>query len=863
MHSVQETIKTYSSSYRRLMTDKAYARQQQLPSKTFFLEDGSVLALPRDDGDSRYPYGEGGFNFWTYGSGYMHCNEGLFSPFLRAAEGQEPKIAFFLQFKEEGSTRRDVVPILGVPVVDSHRQAKRYTVFSPSATYYFCEVDGVLAALRVFVDRESRVCFTLHVDGKAGDDTTLEAGYYLNPFVKNALVENSVDRWFRQVAYEADEGLGTFVVKAYEEQDRRGMAPNIGAFRLAVTQGVVTDHQVTTSRYDFVGGSRRSLHNPLALIEGKFTKGLKACAFTETAIMGGILSLKTEEPLRVDGVFSYCFDEATLGEMVLTRVDGAAMDKALKAMADHEKVKGQDLSMTFEGDGAVAGDLLTPFMKQVMKQVSFCSSIKGYIQLSSFSLIGVRDIFQALEGVLYYEKDLARAKMLEALNFVTKEGRCPRQYILPKEKGQTHAMDLRPFIDQGVWVLSAIVTYLRYTKDYDFLRVPVGYYEFLDEEKHLARQAEGEGMVLTHMLAIMDYLLANQDLGHTECIYALYGDWNDALDGLGRSASPDKAYGTGVSVMATLQVYQNLEEMIELLTLLIEKNLFIDQGQMGQYKAAKERMAKGLLKYAVVAEGDQKKILHGWGDGRSYLVGSFKDPDGLSRDGLTAGAFWAMTGMLSHDPSLKQVILESFDRLEGKYGLKTFHPHFDMGTEGVGRIPNLPAGTAENGATYIHASLFGVMALFAMGESEKAWQELTKLLPFTHQRISCSPFVMPNSYSFNEAFNIDGESMADWQTGSSNVLLKLMLKYVIGFNPGYKGLTIQPAAYCPFERLSGRLVYQGRQIEVIYHREGVGRTFEVNGRCYEGKWDSALDTSTLWLPDDALPEGDVTIIVRS
>ncbi len=32
------------------------------------------------------------------------------------------------------------------------------------------------------------------------------------------------------------------------------------------------------------------------------------------------------------------------------------------------------------------------------------------------------------------------------------------------------------------------------------------------------------------------------DLAATGCVLALYGDWNDALDGLGVSESPDREY---------------------------------------------------------------------------------------------------------------------------------------------------------------------------------------------------------------------------------------------------------------------------------------------------------------------------------
>ena len=50
----------------------------------------------------------------------------------------------------------------------------------------------------------------------------------------------------------------------------------------------------------------------------------------------------------------------------------------------------------------------------------------------------------------------------------------------------------------------------------------------------------------------------------TNCLRILYGDWNDALDGLGKTNEPDKIYGTGVSVMASLHFYQNLYEISDI-----------------------------------------------------------------------------------------------------------------------------------------------------------------------------------------------------------------------------------------------------------------------------------------------------------
>lgn len=846
---MEQIIKKYQSNVQKILSDPAFAATCQMPGESYFLEDGSILSFPRDDGDSRYPYGQKGFNFWTYASGYMHCNDGLFSPFLRANEGGEPKIAFFATFKDsEQSTQ--IVPLLSVPVIatENASDAFRYTIFTTGATYYFCMTHGVQFVIRVTVDADNHLYFSLHASQltdhmpqRSEKDSTLNNGtnnndlshqpiaftlaYYINPFIKNAIVENSVDRWFRRATYHEDDSLGHFIFEAYEEVDRSKMAPNLGLFELHPSKSTITQlkkHEITTSRYRFVGGARSSLHTPRALYDGTFGIHQPVCTFTETAIAAYLLDFELTDSLRIDTRFSYAFDQGTLDAIHCKGFDGDIIDNIADSIKQEQDLQLSNLTFAFD-----KAPVLNPFIEVVKKQVEFCSVIKGYIQLSSFSLIGIRDVFQALEALVYYEPDIARDKMLEALNFITKEGRCPRQYILPPSPGATHSMDLRPFIDQGVWVITTIVTYLKHTHDFDFLLEMTGYYKFIDEHRHLACQDTTRGTVFEHMLAIMDYLLVNRD-PVTKCVLALYGDWNDALDGLGRSKDPSKTYGTGVSVMATLQVYQNLSEMLELLENewvlnhhdQLTHNKLSLADLTSTYSAIKGEIGEGLRQHAILRQDQELKLVHGWGDEQSYYVGSFHDPDGASRDGLTTQAFWVLSGLWeTHEPTEKQEIkssiLKAYDRLGSKYGLKTFAPHFEPNTEGVGRIPNLPAGTAENGAAYIHASLFGVMSLFKLGESKSAWKELFKVLPITHAHVSCSPFVMPNSYGENSDLFIDGESMSDWQTGSSNVLLKTLLRYVLGYIPDYNGFTLQPASDLPFESLTVTMSVRGHKLQMI------------------------------------------------
>ena len=140
------------------------------------------------------------------------------------------------------------------------------------------------------------------------------------------------------------------------------------------------------------------------------------------------------------------------------------------------------------------------------------------------------------------------------------------------------------------------------------------------------------------------------------------------------------------------------------------------------------------------------------------------------------------------------------------------------------------------------------MALFMMGEAKEAWEQLMKILPFTHEKVSCSPYVMPNSYGDNVELHIDGESMQDWQTGSSNVVFKIILRFVFGFQPEYEGFFIQPANWIPFKSFQVDMIYQGKPLHISYENKGGGkRSFLVNGKPGTTMFDENMNIEKLWV----------------
>jgi len=840
MKSFEKEIKDILGLVSSLQTE-ACKENSRLPENCYIPDKDTAICFGRTGGDSRYPYHHNGFALWAYASGSIAINESAFYTVLPATGGKEPFVSFFGGLKKRGS----YTPI---SIFDTVRQPReinitRYTVYTPKAVYYFADAPEALFVLRAYVAEGKEVYFSLYAQNKTQKPLNMYLSSYFNCLLKHATNENVETNWFK----ECQTTKNGYVFESVEDIDRTTHLYHFGVLNRSIN-GKHKKLNKTTARSIFTGSANNPLYCAESLFAGKFAQAKDKTKFTDTAIAGDIITFALEagKSVAVDYKLTVTDDRAEAKALRTTPLGTDEADSVLATLnkADQNKF-GDEGMLGFEFGKDMKHDLnaevLGKFLRFVTRQVEFGALSKN----SGVSLLGVRDVFQQIEAALIWNPTDCRAKILEALDFLDPSGRPPRQYSLPA-KGDIPRMDLRPFIDQGVWIVNTVYTYLSYTGDYSILDEECGYYQFL--EGYAVKPIPLRDSVLSHLLRIMDYLIVNID-ETTNCLRALYGDWNDALDGLGTTNDKGKEYGSGVSVMASLQLYQNLDEMSEILTK-IGKNAEL----VKQYQSVKERLKQGLISHAIEKNSDgQAKILHGWGDKMSYKVGSFSDPDKQSRCSLTSNAFWVIAGAYKWDTSIKDTILQAYERLDSKYGLRTFEPYFAKGVKGVGRIGNLPKGTAENAATYVHATVFGAWSLFLMGESKLAWEQLAKILPINNAIMSTTPFVMPNSYSYNEEYGMDGESMSDWYTGSANTLIKVLVKFVLGMQPVLDGLKIQPAKYFPVSEFKAKTRVKGTVVELTYRNTNSGsRKFKIDGVETQSQFDNYMQVETLFLPEAQL-----------
>lgn len=816
---------------------------KKLPQNSFYLNESDILCCEREKGESRYPYDSDGLVVWAKSSGYIDACESTFSIFKTVNFAEDPSIGFFAGIPLETGE------FFPVSVLGSSRQlfeplrVERYVVYSFRCAYYIADTDNVTFAVRLHVSEDKHIHFSYVAINKTEETVPFYMASSIEAILRFAEYEAF---WDRMTKYGEKYDCGSYMLRSYNDS----LVINIKN-----EGGNITEEYHTVAKSDFLGPKGRGLTNAYALRTGKFTKEHKKANTTDIPMACDIVhyELSPGETIRREYDLSYYHNMDAANAAVGAEIDVCAIDTALALSEEKEMHEFDKMTVNFsDWNGNIRAKVLNRFIRNVQKQVSFCALGKNY----AGPHIGIRDVFQQLESSLIWHTKESREKIITALNYILEDGRPPRQFSLPATPEMIPDMDLRKYIDQGVWIISTVYTYLCYTDDYSILDEECSYYVANEENTYIERKSSVRDSVLDHMVKIMDYLISKLDREYnTNCLRALTGDWNDAIDGLGKPLDPDRDFGSGVTVMASLQLYQNTREMIEILSRVGKYSEKIDL-----YKKTADELVEGLFKYAIdINEDGERRIIHGWGDKISYKLGSWNDADGVSRRSTTANSFWVLSGMIEKDPTLAKEILENFAAVDSIYGIKTFDVAFPPSLKfEAGRIAGITDGTYENNAAYVHASMFAIMALFSLGESKKAWTEMEKSAVISHENCTMTSFAMPNSYCSSVEYEMEGDSMGDWYTGSGTVLIKSLIKFGFGICPTLDGLTIQTPSAMPCTACELTLTVKGHPITVKYANNCVGtRTVTLNGEAICGKYDELMKINKFFIPAGAITDNAV------
>ena len=802
-----------------------------LPGNVYYLDNSEILCTHRVMGESRYPYTCDGYTMWVHSTGYIQTKDGQLNVFKPLYDNTDPSVELFAGIERGDGTYFPISLLGAAKQLFEPFDVKRYLVYSLSAAYFVTDTEFASFVVRADMSDKREMRFSVGCKNKTDKPLKIAFTSYFTAILKGSEYD---DMWSIGGRRFTPLGDGSFVME-------RGNY--VLGIKRTVSDMNVLDSEQTVSRSCFAGSARTELSNSECLKTGKFCASLSRIF----DIAAEILKLEIDKEGRIDYVLPLGNDREEMIALLSQKVNANKIDREVEEANNSEINRFNNLSVTFEGlktNNKLDTNILNNFVKSVSKQVDSCAMGRYYVE----DKLGIRDVFQQLEQALIWDPKQAKEKIIRALGYIDPSGRPPRQVTIPLIPTKNPQMDLRPYIDQGNWIISCIYTYIAWTGDFSILDEECGYHKITGGSS--ATLIDEKDSVLDHLVKITDYLISNID-PETKCLRILRGDWNDALDGLGATSDEGKEYGSGVTVMASLHLYQNLFEMTEILKKVGKTD------RVNDFLAVREDLKNGLVKYAVV-ENDkgEKRLIHGWGDKRSYMVGSFCDSDGESRISFAPNAFWASSGLIKETPEYKQNIIDSLRSLDSRFGLLTLFPAFSETTPGVGRIRDFASGTAENACVYIHASMFSIMALFLVGDSDFAWEQLIKVISPSHKNMTMTSFVMTNSYMDNLKRGFDGQSQNDWFTGSGTVFIKNIVRNCIGLNADMNGVYVQPAFHMPVDKFTAEVLVKGVKVTVKYENTGASeRTVLVDGNAVSTEFDAMMNLNKAYIPGEMFHEG--------
>lgn len=541
-------------------------------------------------------------------------------------------------------------------------------------------------------------------------------------------------------------------------------------------------------------GPYRTEDNPLAVEKGacggSFEKGGNHCGSLQKNIV-----LKPGEEARF--IFMLGEGDREIGRKIREKYSKHEnVDQAYKALRSFWEEKAGKLQISTPNEG-MNTMINTWTLYQSEINVMF-SRFASFIEVGGRTGLGYRDTAQDAMTIPHSNPAKCRQRLVELLQGLVSKG-YGLHLFQPEWFSKTD--DVKPFksptvipsfgkdeivhgiedacSDDALWLIAAIVEYVKETGELSFLQECISYAD------------GGEGTVYEHMKKILDFSAAQ--VGKSGICKGLRADWNDCLN-----------LGGGESALVSFLHYWAISSFLEVTEYLSEKEDTVYY----------ERMREQVRQSCDSVLWDESWFIRGiTSSGRK--IGTAADAEGKVH--LESNAWAVLSGATDREKGIRAMdSVEAY--LYTPYGLMLNAPAYTKPDDEIGFVTRVYPGIKENGAVFSHPNPWAWAAECVLGRGDKAMKYYDALCPYYQndkielreaEPYSYCQFIMGRDHTAH------GRARHPFMTGSGGWAYFSATRYMLGIRPQFDHLNIDPCIPADWKGFTADRVWRGARFHIV------------------------------------------------
>lgn len=408
--------------------------------------------------------------------------------------------------------------------------------------------------------------------------------------------------------------------------------------------------------------------------------------------------------------------------------------------------------------------------------------------------MGFRDSNQDLLGFVHQIPERARERIIDIASTQFPDGGCYHQYQPLTKRGNNDIGG--GFNDDPLWLIAGTTSYIKETGDVGILDEMVPF----DNDWNVART------LFDHLTVSFDHVINN--LGPHQLPLIGRADWNDCLNLNCFSNDPNESFQT----TENKTVGSKAESLMIAGLFVFYGREYVDLCNFTSKTAEAGRALKHVDK---MVEAIKK---HGW-DGEWFLraydyfgnkIGSNENEEG--KIFIESNGWCGMAGIGKEEGMVTKALESVKQRLDCEHGIVLNNPAFTKYYIEYGEISSYPAGYKENAGIFCHNNPWIMIAETVIGNGERAWDYYKKICPSYLEEVSdlhkTEPYVYSQMIAGKDAFK-PGEAKNSWLTGTAAWNFYAISQFILGIQPDYDGLVINPCIPTDWKGFSIQRKFRG------------------------------------------------------